>query len=335
MTGRRDRRPQRRKAPRAVIEPVGVKALAIVVGLPPALVGQVEAWVADAIAKPVRVIPIAASPDDNRPYRNAQVDRILGNVIAYAQKKRNAEQQPAPSSILLLYVPGPTQEPLLTAFDFFVFPVALTALSAFREGRQLRHDPEEVRSAIKAVLDPESETMRVFDAVQERVRALRDAEALQLPPINFHIGRDRPIAQVFTALRRGDLAWDAAIEGLEAQEFDHERIPHLHRGANRRAYQDDRGLVFLRADPLAHHGANREVPDDEDMQENASQLLRGAFRFGCPLAAGFHHDVPLEEDRTLDAIILACAQKGPVRSKATYVNIYPNDIVRGRKLAAP
>jgi hypothetical protein len=333
MTDRRDRRRQR-KAVRAAIEPVGTKALAIVVGLPPALVGQVEAWVTGAIGKPVRVIPIAASPDDNRPYRTAQVNQILANVIEYAQRKRKAQQQPAPSSILLLYVPGPTQEPLLTAFDFFVFPMPLTALSAFREGRQLRHDPIEVRREIEAVVTPESATMSVFEAIQQRVGAVRDAEALQLPPKNFHIGPDRPIAYFFSALRRGDLAWDAEIDGLKAQEFDDKRVPHLHKGANRRAYKDNRGLVFLRAGLLAHHGANREVLEEDDVDEGAGQLLRGAFRFGCPLAAGFHHDVQLEEDRNMAAIVLACAQKGKIQSKSTYVNIYPNDIVRGRKLAA-
>ena len=319
---------------RAAIEPVATKALAIVVGLPPALVGQVEAWVTDAVAKPVRVIPIAASPDDNRPYRTTQVNQILANVIEYAQRKRKAQQQPAPSSILLLYVPGPTQEPLLTAFDFFVFPVPLTALSAFREGRQLRHDPAEVRRSIEAVVAPDSKTMRVFEAVQQRVRAVRDAEALQLPPANFHISRDEPIAQVFAALRRGDLAWDAEINGLEPQEFDHKPVPHLHKGANRRAYQDNRGLVFLRASLLAHHGATREVLKEDDVEEDSVQLLRGAFRFGCPVNESFHHDVQLEEDRTLDAIECACPQQGKIQSKATYVNIYPNDVVRGRKLAA-
>ena len=335
MTVRRNHCRQPRRAARSAIESLATKALAIVVGLPPALVGQVGAWVTEAIAKPVRVIPIAASPDDNRPYSTTQVNQILGNVIEYAQKRRKAEQQPSPSSILLLYVPGPTQEPLLTAFDFFVFPVPLTALSTFREGRQLRHDPDEVRCAIKAVVAPDSEAMRLFEAVQERVVAVRDAEALQLPPMNFYIGRDRPIAKIFAALRRGDLAWDAKIDELVPQEFDHERVPHLHKGANRRAYQDNRGLVFLRASLLAHHGVNREVLEEDDGEEGAGHLLRGAFRFGFPLSAGFHHDVQFEEDRTLDTTVFSCAQKGAIQTKETYVNIYPNDIVRGKKLAAP
>jgi hypothetical protein len=81
------------------------------------------------------------------------------------------------------------------------------------------------------------------------VTALVDSEALQLPPINFHVARDRPIAEVFRAIRRGDQAWDAAVDGLVVQEFDKARIPHLHKGANRRAYQDGRGLVFLAAHP--------------------------------------------------------------------------------------
>jgi hypothetical protein len=335
MSARRQRRPQPRKGPRAAIAPTVTKALVIVVGVPPALVGQVEGWVETALAKPVRVIPIAASPNDNRPYRTTQIDQILSNVVAYAQRKRRAEQQPAPASILLLYVPGLDQEPLLTAFDFFVFPVPLATLSAFHEGRQLRHDPEEVCRAIDSVLTPGSAVMQTFDAVQQRVTALVDSEALQLPPINFHVARDRPIAEVFRAIRRGDQAWDAAVEGLEVQEFGNARIPHLHKGANRRAFQDGRGLVFLAAHPLARHGSDREAPDDEDLAETASDLLRGAFRFGCPLGKGFHHDVQLEGDRRLDAIVFQCARKGPRRSKHTYVNIYPNDVVRGKKLAAP
>ncbi len=318
-----------------MIGSVATKALAIVVGLPPALVGQVDAWVTQSIAKPVRVIPIAASPDDNRPYRTAQVNQILGNVVKYAQKKRKAEQQPAPSSILLLYVPGVTQEPLLTAFDFFVFPLPLTALSEFREGRQLRHDPDEVCRAIAAVLAPGGEAMRVFEAVRQRVQAVRDAEALQLPPENFHIDRDLPVAQVFAAFRRGDLAWDAEIDGLETREFNHEQIPHLRKGVIRRAYQDTRGLVFLRTDLLAQHGANREMFEGNDVEEGVGQLLRGAFRFGCSLDGGFHHDVQLENDRSLDALVFACTQRGPTRSRATYINVYANDVIRGKKLTAP
>lgn len=311
-----------------------MRALAVVVGLPPALVGQAAEWVETALGRPVRVIPIAASPDDNRPYRTVQVDKILANVVGYAERKRQAEQQPAPSSILLIYVPGPTQEPLLTAFDFFVYPVALATLSAFHEGRQLRHNPEAVRGAIAAALAPEGPLMQTFESVQERVRALRDAEPLQLPPVNFHLAKDDPIAGVFRALRRGEVGWDVAIEGLDAQEFDKKRVPHLHKGANRRAFQDARGLVFLRAHGLAHHGPNREV-FAEDGEETAVQRLRGAFRFGCPLEAGFHHDVSLEEDRTMEGVVFQCAQRGPRRSKSTYVNVYPNDIVRGKEMAAP
>jgi hypothetical protein len=66
----------------------------------------------------------------------------------------------------------------------------------------------------------------------------------------------------------------------------------------------------------------------------SEQLLRGAFRFGCPLDAGFHHDVQFEGARGLDAVVLSCTQRGSVRSKSDYVNIYPNDIIRGKKLVA-
>jgi hypothetical protein len=219
----------------------------------------------------------------------------------------------------------------------------LTTLSQFQDGRQLRHNRDEVRRAIEFALTPGSVAMQRFDAVHARVRAVRDAEALQMPPSNFHLARDRPIAGLFQALRRGEQAWDAAIKGLEAQEFDKERLPRLRRGVTRRAYQDARGLVFLRAALLAHHGPNREVFEEDDLteeneegfEETAAQHLRGAFRFGCPLDSGFHHDVQLEGGRTLENILLECARKGPRRSKHTYVNVYPNDILRGRKMAAP
>ena len=344
----KERRPQKRKEPLPVLPPVPTKALAIVVGLPQAVQGQVEAWVAGALGKPVRVIPIAASGDDNKPYTQTQIEQVLGNVILYAQKKRAAQQQPAPSSILLLYVPGASQEPLLTAFDFFVFPIALTALSQFHEGRQLRHDPDAVRAALQAALAEDGEPMQTFEAVQARVKAVRDAEVLQMPPLNFHLGRDRRMAEHFLAVRRGDVAWDAPIAGLQEQAFDKRRLPRLRGGVTKRAYQDARDLVFLRADLLAHHGPGRQVEEDEAdqdaaggangddaVQDAATLHLRGAFRFGAPLDSGFHHDVQLEGGRTLETIVFECARKGPRRSKHTYVNIYPNDVLRGRKLAAP
>lgn len=343
MSGRRgQRRPQVRKI-RAALPTAVTRALVVVVGLPPAVVGEVTGWVEAALDKPVRVIPIAASPDDNRPYRRNQIEQVLANVVGYADRKRRAEQQPAPSSILLLYVPGGTDEHVLSSFDFFVFPAPLTPLAQFHEGQQLRHNREEVRRALQAVLVPTGGTMRQFEAVQARVRAVRDAEALQMPPMNFHLGRETPIRELFVRLRRGEVAWDLPIEGLEVQGFDRERLPRLRGGVTKRAYQDARGLVFLRADLLAHHGPNREIEmeeadgaeEDEAGADSAIQHLRGAFRFGAPLGSGFHHDVQLEGGRSLEAINLECARRGPRRSRAAYVNIYPNDILRGKKLAAP
>lgn len=309
------------------------KALVVLVGLPPATVGEAASRIAEKLGRPVRVIPIAASQDDNNPYRNSQVATILNNVVDFARRKSRAEQQPAPSNIFLLYVPSPTQEPMLAAFDFFVFPVALPALGTFANGKQLRHDAEEVKVAIDDALAPTSQIMASFQAVEASVLAVRHAEALQMPPVNFHTDADESISTLFRSLRRGERPWDTANDNMVAEEYDKARIPHLRKGVRKRAYSDVRGLVFLRADLLALHGPPRELPHDGAL-EDALLLLRGSFRFGCPLLAGFHHDVQLENDRALDDIAFTCSQKGRIKSADVYVNIYPNDVVRGRKLTA-
>lgn len=337
MKAGRERRPQRPKqAPTALAKtlPEGpAKALVIVMGMPPALVGQVEAWITIALGRPVNVIPVAAGLDDNNPYRDAQVSTALDNVTEYARRKLRSECQPAPASILLLYVPGATHEPLLRAFDFFVFPIALVGLSAFDNGRQLRHRADEVERAVTNALDPASEMMATFSAVQQRIGALTHAEALQLPPSNFHLTDGERLAARFRRMRDGRQPWQAANDDLEPEVYDKARIPHLRPDVRRRAFRDARGLIFLRADLLALHGSNRELPGEGD-EATALDLIRGSFRFGCPLLPGFHHDIQLEQDRSLKRLEFDCARRGCVVVGDTYVNIYPNDVVRGKNMTA-
>lgn len=308
------------------------KALVIVLGIPAAVVGEVETWVEAAFVQPVRVLAVPATDDDNRPYNRAQVAQAFQSAIAFADRKRRAEQQPAPASILLLYVPGRTDEPAIAPFDFFVFPVPIPALSVFENGRQLRHNRSHVQQAIEDVLASGSDTMQRFEAVQDRVGAVRDAEALQLPPRNFLVDDEADLTGIFRALRRGERPWDDAIDELVVREFGKEQLPPLRKYERRRACQDARGLVFLRADLHEHHGANRELLDDDEIEEDAASLLRGAFRFGCPLLPGFHHDVQLEHKWLLSQLKFACSQRGAVGCGNDYINIYPNDVVRGRKL---
>lgn len=337
-----ERQRQRQKKKRAeAIAPVQVKPLIVVVGLPPAVVGEIDPWIAAALQQPARVISISASPDDNNPYRTLQISTLLKSVADFAESKQRAEQQPAPSTIILLYVPGHAQEPMLASFDFFVFPIPLTSLASFEDGKQLRHRPTAIKAAIESALAPSSPSMLAFATVRARLTAVRDSEPLQMPPANFHYEKDRPIRDIFMEMRQGIRTWSDAVAELVEQEFDEKRIPHLRSGVRRRAFQDHRGLVFLRADLHALHGANREVTGgnaDKEQDEDAPalhqlELLQGAFRFGCPLLAGFHHDVQLENDRSLKHISFDCARKGRASSaKAVYVNIYPNDVIRAKML---
>ncbi len=329
----RERRPRQRQRKRTVaVVPTPPKALVVLVGLPPATVDAAAHRIESGFGRAVRVISIAASPDDNNPYRNAQVATILHNVVDFARRKARAEQQPAPSNIFLVYVPSRTQEPMLAAFDFFVFPLALPALGTFANGKQLRHDPEEVKRAIDDALTATAPAMTLFQAVEEKVAAVRHAEALQLPPIDFHIGADQPIATLFRALRRGEHPWTSANDNLVAEDYDTARIPHLRRASASVPFVTSAASFFLRADLLALHGPPRELPADDEVDD--ALLLRGSYRFGCPLLAGFHHDVQFENDRALDGVVLWCARKGRIGSSDVYVNIYPNDVVRGRKLTA-
>ncbi|WP_148707844.1 hypothetical protein [Komagataeibacter melaceti] len=331
---RRQRQRQRQRQRAAAIRVSETKALIIVLGIPQALVGEVKQWVSSSMSRPVNVLAVPATNDDNRPYNSAQVSQVFQTAVKYAERKRRAEQQPAPAYIMLLYVPGQNDEAALAPFDFFVFPVPLHILCNFDNGRQLRHDHDKVKQAIQNALNPTSENMRSFQEVQKRVNAVRDAEPLQLPPENFFIDKDIAIRQIFRMLRRGERPWDDIVKELTAQEFDKDRLPRLKKGIRRRAYQDARGLVFLRAELRELHGANRELSDAENIEEDATSLLRGSFRFGCPLLTGFHHDVQLEHNRPLNDITFKCGTTHNVKCGNVYINVYPNDIVRGKKLAA-
>ena len=327
------RRPQRpkRAEQQPVLAPAEESLLIVLLGLPGAVMGDVRGWIKEIAQRPVRVMPLAASPDDNRPYSQQQVEQHLTTVAEFARRKQRAEQQPAPSGILLLYVPGKNADRMLASFSFFSFPIALTALAHFEEGRQQRHDRNAVRAAIAAALSPGSAPVEQFARVKARIESPSDNEPLLLPPANFHVAADQPLAAHFRLLAANQADFDRTWLELDLGEYDKRRLPHLRPGVTRRAYRDARHLVFLCADGLALDGRNRTAAMDAEVDALA-HVLRGAYRFGAALPRGFHHDTQLEEDKNLGGITFACAERGPVHVGDTYANIYPNDRVRGKNI---
>ena len=327
-----ERRRQQPTAKKAVaVATTETKALVALVGLPPAVVNAAEDWARDAFVQQVRVVSQPASRDDGKPYTTRQITTVVETIADFAHRKQRAERQPAPAAILLLYVPGPTADVMLAAFDFFAFPVPLTELSEFVDGRQLRHDPKAVKNAIETRLAPSSAVRVAQAAVADRIAALNDTEPLQLPPRNYLAPDGEPIADIFRTLRSGTRPWTYADFGLIVGEYDKKKIPHLRPEVRRRAFEDNRGLIFLRADANAFHGANREI-DEEEEEVVLLRLLRGAYRFGSPLPSGFHHDVQLLHDKSLKNLRFQCDRKSRIYTKKGYVNIYPNDVVRGKKM---
>jgi hypothetical protein len=334
MSGRERRPRSRQKKREEVIALPEPAVLVVLLGITGALVGEAETQIEAVFNGPVRVQSVPSLKRDDSPYRSDQIDLVLKTMATFVRRKVKAEQQPAPGGIILVYVPSTVDPQLLAAFSFYAYPIPLSRLAEFHLGRQLRHNRQEVLESIAAALAPEAEARQVFDNLHRRVVALDDAEPLQLPPTNFHVEKDRSISEAYEALMCGRRDWNGQWPELDRASFGREELPKLRKEERRKAFRDARGLIFLRAHMLAHDGRTWTVGDDAPLSA-AIRQVRGAYRFGAPLAPGFHHDVQLEDDRSIKNIVFDCSERGAVQVDDVYVNIYPNDVVRGKNKAAP
>jgi hypothetical protein len=223
-------------------------------------------------------------------------------------------------------VPAEDDQLLLTAFDFFVFPVPLRGLAKFDEaGHQVRHQRTACETAIRKGM--EVYTRELIGVVQQRVESRRPSEPLLLPPLNFHLKEQRA-KDAFCELIRGTRAWENAMPaGINPETFDRQRLPNfLGHQETQSMYKDTRGVVFPCCRTSEPHGG-REFDHNAEV-EVLLDLLQSTYRFGASLPPGFHHDAQFEGGRHFKETPFECSRNGQLSVSATHANIYPNDYVR-------
>ena len=276
-----------------------------------------------AIATPAR------SDNSSALYNSAYVDQLLRSAAGFAVRRRTQgpAKPPTPSAIVLLYVEAPDEENLLSAFDFSAYSHPLRDLSDYDdEGHQKRHDMASAFKAVDAFLLPDGPYQHRVAGIRSRIQQVRDRESFLLPPRNFHVSKGQAIAGIFKDIRSGKIAWEDAVEGLNLGEFTIEDFSVIKPRQTRRAFVDNRDIVFLCADRSAYHGLARELSEEDEI-EAVQRLLQSLFRFGAPLPDGFHHDAQPKTGKFTEQAF-DCPIAGEQPQSGGYANIYPDDFVR-------
>lgn len=303
--------------------------LFLLAGLPNPLHQRVEEFFQTLVGANAKVISSPSPGYDGPLYRKGAVDALFAAGATFAirrLKNRSDDQLARPRRIALFYVPADDDQLLLTAFDFFVFPVPLRDLAKFDEaGHQFRHQRTACEAAIRK--GKEVYTRELVGAVQRRIESRRSSEPLLLPPVNFHLKEQR-VKDAFRELTRGARAWENAMpEGVDPEMFDQQRLPDfLGHQETQVIYKDTRGVVFPCCRASEPHGGL-------EFDHNAKlvvlrDLLQSTYRFGASLPPGFHHDAQFEYGRHFKAMPFECSRNGQLSVSATHTNIYPNDYVR-------
>ncbi len=324
------------KRRRALIPRHGQQPLYVVAGLPIAVHGRVIAAL-QARFKHAFFQGAPSPTSDGALYSAKLVSTLLRSVAQFAARRRTrSNAQPTPASITLLYVPGPGDEQLLSAFDFAVMPVALERLASYDEQfRTRRHNPEEAEDAVAQELERGGRARTAMNEVSRRLSYTVDSEGLLLPPRNFKL-RHGTLASVFLEIRRGTRPWSDRLADLGPTALTHSNVPNrIDTYETRRVFVDARNLAFFIAHPKAYDGPPREIEDDQD-QVALSSALRTLFRFGGALVPGMHHDAQRSDGTALAGAKMNCDEDGAIEAYGDYANVYPNDAVRvARKVPDP
>jgi hypothetical protein len=303
--------------------------LFLLAGLPNPLHQRIEKFFQSLAGTNAKVIS-HPSPSHNGPfYKKSAVAMLLEATARFAirrLKNRSDDQSARPKRIALFYVPAADDHILLSAFDFFVFPVPLRDLAKFDEsGHQKRHDPQSCEEAVRHGMEVyRQELIRIG---QQRIESRKSSEALLLPPVNFHL-EDQRATHTFRELTRGARAWQSALpDGIAPEHFDNDRLPDfLRHQETQMIYKDSRGVVFPCARASEPHGGTEF--DHEAKIEVLCDVLQSIYRFGAALPTGFHHDAQLEGGKHLKDMQFDCSRNGSLAVTASHANIYPNDFVR-------
>ena len=94
---------------------------------------------------------------------------------------------------------------------------------------------------------------------------------------------------------------------------------------NKRGFKDARNLFFSPS-TADHAGVSDHWVDGKE-----STYIKGKYRFGAPILPGFHYDVQFSPNSSLEGIEFFCEKSDRSHTtKKKYINIHPNDVVRGK-----
>jgi hypothetical protein len=302
--------------------------LFLLAGLPNPLHQRIETFFQSIAGANAKIIAHPSGSFDGDLYKKNNVDLLLSAAARFAirrLKNRSDDQSARPRRIALFYVPAQDDNALLSAFDFFVFPVPLRDLTKFDDrGYQLRHQRQSCEDAVRHGMTVYKQEL--IGLVQQRIESRKPSEALILPPLNFHLEGQRA-KDSFSELTRGSRPWQNAFpDGVSPERFDKDRLPSLRHQETRFIYRDSRGVVFPCARASEAHGGTEF--DHEAKIEVLRDVLQTIYRFGAALPTGFHHDAQFEGGRHFKDMPFDCSKNGALSVTSSHANIYPNDYVR-------
>ncbi len=145
---------------------------------------RLEEFLQAAAGTHAKVIATPFPNYDDALYRERSVRTLFtarARFVMRRLKNRSDDQTVRPRRIALFDVPSEADELLMSAFEFFVFPVLLRDLSTYDEhGRQRRHSREECETALRKALETYEQFL--IGSLQGRIESRKAHEPLLLPP---------------------------------------------------------------------------------------------------------------------------------------------------------
>ena len=267
----------------------------------------------------------AASSRSGPLYDQASTQALLQETAAHIEHRdRDCTESIEPSRLILLYIPDGSNNVLFEAFGFSCFPIPIEVP---REKQHLlRRNPNFAAAILKGIVR-ELPTESVLEIERQVSKSMRRTLFL-LPAVNFlDPNSGQSIGHWFDEIINGVATWDEVRGRMVLSRLTRQDVPRL--AAKRRyAFVDSRQLCFLPAQASEQHGAIWTSSNNEDPHK-IRQWLNGKYRFGIPIIeSGFHYDVQKMKGGSLENLQFQCDIQGPIQTKGTHVNIYPNDFVR-------
>ena len=316
--------------------PPGPSPLLVIAGLPKATAQAAAQTINSNPSSRWRAVSTAFVSRDQNFYDESSAAVELGRIACdfAIALKRDDEGVPSPSRICVAYVDGAGCEKLWDVFGHAVLPVALRHPDwTWPKGRHWRQEIETVNSilalALTALEGNEAEEFR------HRLEAHRSDDVLLLPGRNFHLQDGSRLIDSFRDFMLGNKNVADVEFGIQVKKFPYERLAEFYKrtgGRGKRFAIDRRNIVFAKSNN-GQDGGQHKIPANTDISAALLRLqFESRYRFGTPLRpAGFQHDAQLEDGALFHAEVFDCATKGPVEVTGDHANIFPSDVVTGKK----